>query len=146
QHVVPDTYGRVDLSGRPDPQNTSAYALTYVYSPDERTIMLHVGGVQRLRVWLNGNLVHETAGPIDWLWGTDRVPVTLRNGRNTLLMRVTKTDGGHQFILRLGDDPASQGFALAEMGLWKEAVEAWKPLFARELPDPWLWSVCGQAL
>src|SRR5262249_56520743 len=124
----------------------SAYALTYVYSPDERTALLQVGGVQRVRVWLNGNLVHETAGPIDWLWGTDRVPVTLRKGRNTLLVRVAKADGGHQFILRLGDDPGSQATALAEMGLWKEAAEAWKPLFARDLPDPCLWSVYGAAL
>src|SRR5262249_37963380 len=38
QHVVPDAYGRVDLSGRLEfPQNSSAYALAYVYSPDERT-------------------------------------------------------------------------------------------------------------
>jgi serine/threonine protein kinase/tetratricopeptide (TPR) repeat protein len=145
--IRPDSYGRVDLLGEVGaPKDTSVYAVTYVYSPDERTTLLHVGGVSRLRLWLNGDLVHETAGPLEWNSGTDRVPVTLRPGRNTMLVKAIRGDEGHHFILRLGDDPASRGTALAEMGFWKEAADAWKPLFAEELPDHWLWPQYGLVL
>jgi serine/threonine protein kinase/Flp pilus assembly protein TadD len=139
--IRPDSYGRVDLLGEVGAAKaTSVYAVAYVYSPDERTTLLHVGGVSRLRLWLNGNLVHETSRAHDWAWDFDRVPVTLRPGRNTLLVKVIRGEEGHHFFLRLGDEPSSRGFTLAEMGLWKEAAEAWKPLFAENLPsDSWLW-------
>jgi tetratricopeptide (TPR) repeat protein len=144
--IRPDSYGRVDLLGEVGaPKDTSVYAVSYVYSPDERTALLHVGGVNRLRLWVNGNLVHETARTLDWVWGTDLVPVTLRPGRNTLLVKVNRAEGGHFFTLRLGDEPVSRGITLAEMGLWKEAAEAWKPLFAEGLPsEHFLWSPYGQ--
>lgn len=144
--LVPDAHGRVDLGHFNCPKGSSIYAATYVYSPDERTTLLYIGGADRLRLWQNGNLIHETADPLDWLWGIDRVPVTLRPGRNTFVMKVMKAEDGHSFIFRLGDDPASRGFMLAEMGLWKEAAEAWKPLFAQELPDHWLWPQYGLLL
>jgi tetratricopeptide (TPR) repeat protein len=120
-------------------KDTSHYAVNHVFSPAERTMLLHVGGTDRVRVWLNGNLVHETTKPITFAWGCDRIPVTLRQGRNTLVVKVAAATGSPWFILRLGDDPASQGLAFAEMGLWKEATEAWKPLFADRLPGNWTW-------
>jgi tetratricopeptide (TPR) repeat protein len=146
--IRPDSYGRVDLLGEVGaPKDTSIYAVTYVYSPDERTTLLHVGGVNRLRLWVNGNLVHETAGLTVWTWGTDWVPVTLRSGRNTLLVQVIRGEGAHDFFLRLGDEPSSRGITLAQLGLWKEAADAWKPLFAEELPtDHFLWPAYGQFL
>jgi serine/threonine protein kinase/tetratricopeptide (TPR) repeat protein len=142
QRLRPDPYGKVDLAGPFNaPKDNSVHAVTYVYSPEERATQMHVGGVNRVRVWLNGNLVHETARPLDWVWGFDRVPVTLRPGRNTLLVKVIRGEGEHHFFLRLGDEPSSRGLAFAELGLWKEAAEAWKPLFAEELPsDHWLWT------
>jgi serine/threonine protein kinase/tetratricopeptide (TPR) repeat protein len=141
KRLQPDPYGRVDLAGPFNaPKDNSVYAVNYVYSPDERTTLLHVGGVNRLRLWLNGNLVHETDRSLDWIWGFDRVPVTLRPGRNTLLVKVIRGEGEHHFFLRLGDEPVSRGFMFGELGLWKEAAEAWKPLFAEGLPgDHWLW-------
>jgi hypothetical protein len=57
--------------------------------------------------------------------------VVLRSGRNTLLVKVDQCLGPHLFYLRLGDNPLDRGFALAEVGLWKEAAAA----FARGDPQ-----------
>ena len=52
--------GDVDLLAVFNANDISAYALTYVYSPDERTATLLIGGDDRVRVWLNGRPIHET--------------------------------------------------------------------------------------
>ncbi|HTU91569.1 MAG TPA: choice-of-anchor C family protein [Gemmataceae bacterium] len=110
-------------------EHISAYALTYVYSPDERTATLLVGGDDRVRVWLNGRLVHETNRTIDDPWGLDRVPVTLKAGRNTLLCKIsqkrpgTNTGGGWHFLyLRIADNPLDRALLHAPWGLWDEAA------------------------
>jgi tetratricopeptide (TPR) repeat protein len=100
---------------------SSAYALTYVESPRERTALLLVGGNGRVRLWLNGAFVQETAAARG-RWGPDRVPVTLRVGRNTLLTKATSAGAVHDFLVRLGDDSIDHGDALAEQGRWSEAA------------------------
>jgi tetratricopeptide (TPR) repeat protein len=106
----------------------SAYALAYVDAPRERTALLHVGGSGKVRIWLNGQFVHETAAAVA-RWHLDPVPVTLRAGRNTLLAKATAADGTHDLYVRLGDDPIDRGNALAEMALWPEAAA----LYARQM-------------
>ena len=102
--------------------------MTYVYAPEESTATLLVGGREQVRIWLNGERVHETTSPMKTAgrWGLDRVPVTLRAGRNTVLAKVNHVtdDSGSPFYLylRLADDPLDRGDALAEMGLWPEAA------------------------
>src|SRR5262245_10288477 len=60
-----------------------------------------------------------------WWVAPDRVPVTLRAGRNTLLAKVSNLSGRQNLLyldVRLGDGPLDRGLALAEMGLWQEAA------------------------
>jgi serine/threonine protein kinase len=109
------------IAAEPSSSSNSAYALAYVESPRERTALLLVGGNGRVRLWLNGALVHETAAARG-RWGPDRVPVTLRAGRNTLLAKATSAGAVHDFLVRLGDDPIDRGDALAEQGRWSEAA------------------------
>src|SRR5262249_2045603 len=92
---------------------------------DERSAMLLVGGGDAVRLWLNGRLVHEMPQAHGWWVGLDRVPVTLRAGRNTLLAKVSNLSGRQNLLfldVRLGDSPLDRGLALAEMGLWQEAA------------------------
>jgi tetratricopeptide (TPR) repeat protein len=106
----------------------SAYALTYVFSPEERSATLLVGGGEAVRLWVNGRLVHEgTQAAGAWEWRKDRVPVTLRAGRNTLLVKVSKSTRRHTLCVRIVDNPMHRGLTLAQLGLWEEAV----PLIAR---------------
>jgi len=125
-------FGRVDLRKVFDYDKVSSYALTYVYSPEERPAVLWVGGDDYIRVWLNGRLVHEVPDTlIVWAWGLNRVPVTLRAGRNTILVKVTNVGGAYGFHLRLGDYPLDRAFDYAKLGLWKESAEQFAKGLAR---------------
>jgi tetratricopeptide (TPR) repeat protein len=140
--VVPDDHGMIDFGPALNrAEHACGYALTYVWSPDERPTTLLVGGDDRVRVWLNGRLAHEIPDHrAPWAWGLERVPVTLRAGRNTLLVKVSNITGPHSFYLRLADNPWDRAVALAELGLWAESAEAFGKLFERGLPDnQWLW-------
>jgi serine/threonine protein kinase/tetratricopeptide (TPR) repeat protein len=130
-------FGRVDLRKVFDFDKVSSYALTYVYSPDERPAVFWVGGDDHIRVWLNGQLVHEVPDKINlWAWDLKRVPVTLRAGRNTILVKVTNLGGAYGFHLRLGDYPLDRAFDYAKLGLWKESAEQFATGLARgEGPD-----------
>ena len=71
----PDHWGAVTFGADMRQPNHNALAMTVVYSPDERTTTLWIGGHDRLRVWLNGQLVHEirvaagpfTCGTVAWI-------------------------------------------------------------------------------
>jgi serine/threonine protein kinase/predicted Zn-dependent protease len=112
----------------------SAYALTYVYSPGERTATLLVGGHDQMRLWLNGRLVYESRAGMSQprRSGLDRIPVVLDAGRNTLLARVSSPgDQYHFFFARLDDAPLDRAERLAELGLWDEASDRFREDFER---------------
>ena len=71
-----------------DPPDGSIYGTVSVYSPREQETTLHVGADNELKVWLNGDVVYENFN----IWGsgdyTDFAPVTLRAGKNILLVAV----------------------------------------------------------
>jgi tetratricopeptide (TPR) repeat protein len=135
--IATGEYGRVDLRAVFNADHISAYALTYVYSPDERTATLMVGGDDRVRVWLNGRPVHETVRyNVDWI-NLDDVPVTLRAGKNTLLVKVSQGNGPHSLVLRLADNPLDRAERFVAMGLWREAAEQYeKALRGRPSENP----------
>ena len=64
------------------------YGFLSLYSPREQETMIYVGSLNSVKVWLNGVLVHQI---IDWRNPddyTDAVSVTLKPGRNVLLVAV----------------------------------------------------------
>jgi tetratricopeptide (TPR) repeat protein len=139
--VATGPYGRVDLRAVFKADHISAYALTRVESPDERTATLLVGGNDRVRIWLNGRPVHETTATRSWQWGLDSVPVTLRAGENVILARVSHGVGPHSLIVRLADNPIDRAQRLAQMGLWDEAAAVYDQVFRAVPPgDPTLYA------
>jgi putative heme-binding domain-containing protein len=78
----------------------SAYALTYVYSAQVQNVQMLLGGEDRLRVWLNGDLVHENAKPRKAKPDDDRVEVALKAGWNTVLVKVVNRAGDYGLYLR----------------------------------------------
>jgi tetratricopeptide (TPR) repeat protein len=97
--------------------------MTHLASERERTVLLCMGVSDRAKVWLNGRSVFEWEegrtyhlGP-EWL-----VPVTLRPGHNTLLVRVSHSRGGHSLRLRSDDFELDRAYFLAEFGRWPEAL------------------------
>jgi tetratricopeptide (TPR) repeat protein len=122
--VLPD--GRADLSaaisaGAPvaaaTPSAYAAYALTYVHAPTEVTAVLNIDTARWPRIWLNGRLVYPLG-----INRTGRsrlpVPIALRSGQNTLLIRLIVPRGqSYQFVATFGDpaalaqlDPATAAF------------------------------------
>ncbi|MBI1917216.1 MAG: protein kinase [Planctomycetes bacterium] len=127
-------------------ENVSLYAVTYVYSPDERQVTLHVGGDDHMRLWLNGRLVHETNKILGDEAALDRVSVMLKPGRNTLLVKVNNYQSGFYFRVRLADNPRDRGFAAAEVGLWDEAAKAFGKAIERQKEDANLHRLYAQFL
>ena len=80
-------------------RNGTIYGSLSLYSPREQQTMLYAGSQNSVKVWLNGVLVHEI---IDWRDPhdyTDAVPVTLKPGRNVLLVACAiLADNGHGFF------------------------------------------------
>jgi HEAT repeat protein len=73
--------------------NRAAYLRTNVWSDKSRKVLLELGSDDGIKVWLNGQVVHANnatrpAGP-----GQDKVEVTLKQGWNPLLLKVTQGGG-----------------------------------------------------
>ena len=96
------------------------YGSLSLYSPREQATMIYVGSEDSVKVWLNGVLVHQI---IDWRSPddyTDAVPVTLKPGRNVLLVAVAiLAENGHGFF---GFSPGTEytvgtgiGYAFSDM-------------------------------
>ena len=65
-----------------------AYGSIVLDSPQEQNTWMYAGSDDNHKVWLNGALVHEQ---LNWYWAHDyqeSFPVTLRKGKNVLLVAV----------------------------------------------------------
>jgi tetratricopeptide (TPR) repeat protein len=94
-------------------EHISAYALAYVYTKADQKVIFGVGSDDDVRLWLNGQLIHEKAvarGPAP---DQDRVPGRLRPGWNTVLAKVVNRTHGHGLFLRFFADPHDSAEAVA---------------------------------
>ena len=74
------------LGGRID--NAIIYGTVSLHSPREQETTMYVGSHDDLKVWLNGALIYESFGYHESYDYMDFLPVTLRQGRNVLLVAV----------------------------------------------------------
>lgn len=87
------TFGGIDYC--------AAYVRTRVYSPKAQEVLLEMGSDDALRVWLNGELIHEhwkTSGAAP---RQEHALARLKEGWNDLMMKVVDHDGGWVFGARL---------------------------------------------
>ncbi|MFG0329447.1 MAG: PSD1 and planctomycete cytochrome C domain-containing protein [Phycisphaerales bacterium] len=78
-------------------EQCATYAYRVIESPDERTLALSLGSDDAIKVWLNGELVHENEVARPAAPGQDRITVELRPGENTILMKIVNYAGGYGF-------------------------------------------------
>ncbi len=97
--VRADPDGWVDLAEFFSPsERVSAYALTYLYTREERELAVSLSADDFVRVWLNGKPVFEhVRGPA--LAATKIPHLILRPGRNTLLIKVANDRIGFTFSI-----------------------------------------------
>ena len=72
-------------------------------SPDEREVQFRFDSDDQGKVWLNGTEVY--ANPESHSAEIDRyiIPVTLKQGKNSILVKVCEEEGGWGFYLRITD-------------------------------------------
>lgn len=95
--VRADTLGRLDFNQLfPDKPmaNAGAYALTYLWSPAERTVSLAVESDDDVLVWLNGALVERNEVARGVGNGVDTLVLRLARGYNRILYKVLNRTGG----------------------------------------------------
>ena len=81
----------------------AAYAWTTLTVPDERVAHIHFGSDDQAKIWLNGEPVFtdSTAHPV--VIDSITIPVTLKPGKNSLLVKVCDEEIFWGFYLRITD-------------------------------------------
>jgi hypothetical protein len=92
----------VDLDYPLGQQNfANAYALAQIDMPQDTPVVLAVGDDDRIKVWLNGQLVHEDRDGGHLVPDKALVPVTLRKGVNRVLLKIQNGITEWQFTFRI---------------------------------------------
>jgi hypothetical protein len=78
-----------------------SYVWAQIEMPEEKQAVLGIGSDDAVKVWVNGELVHE-----NWIsrgtdYDDDRVPVTFKQGRNQLVLKIQNTGGPWGFCCRM---------------------------------------------
>ncbi len=93
RRVVAQKDGRLDLLKAIGGSNRCAYMRCNIVVPKQTEARLSVGSDDGVKVWLNGNVVHENNVPRPFTWCEDTVPVVLLEGTNTLMLKITQGGG-----------------------------------------------------
>jgi hypothetical protein len=91
------------------PTESVAYANVYVYSPTARAAKLLLGSDDGIRTWLNGSLIYSNDRYGGWTEDEFEVDISLQEGWNQLLCKVSQGGGGFSFSARICD-PAYASF------------------------------------
>jgi hypothetical protein len=94
--------GLIDLTTVSDRWYVMAYARAQLNMSEEKQAVLGIGSDDSVKVWLNGQLVHEhweTVGR-GVVADNDRVPVTFKKGANLLVLKIQNAGGPWGFSCR----------------------------------------------
>ena len=92
----------LDLQAALGGDHRACYLRTFIHSASGQRARLEFGVDDGSRVWLNGKQVHADGTGGAAVPGEHKVPVALRQGWNTLLVKVSQDTGPWQFCLRIG--------------------------------------------
>jgi len=87
---------------------TVAYAYTTFHRDKDEAAVLSLGSDDSAKVWLNGELVRDVRILRGVQPDEDLVPVTLRAGENTLLVKVENGTGGWGLAVRILSEPQAE--------------------------------------
>jgi Flp pilus assembly protein TadD len=136
QHLRPGLADFEDvLTPRMDAADISAYALAHVYAAVGRAATLAIGGVNPMRAWLNDRPIYEYDPAQPSQQARDLVPVTLRAGRNTLLVKVATGDGPMKAYVRFVSSASASGPEQASGGREQASGGPEQPSGGREQPS-----------
>jgi len=90
-----------------DSESFVFYVYAEVISPDDRQATACVGSDDGVKVWVNGALVHTNKADRALKPDQDRVDISLKKGRNTVLVKLIQNFGQWGLSFRI-DDPDDQ--------------------------------------
>ncbi len=82
-------------------ENRAAYLRTEIWSDQAQRVKMELGSDDGVKVWLNGELVHANNANRVVNPGEDVFEVGLRQGKNSLLLKITQGAGGWGACARL---------------------------------------------
>ena len=80
-----------------------SYAWTTITSPDEREVFFRFSSDDQSKIWLNGTEVFADTNAQSALLDKNTIPVTLKPGKNTILVKVCNEEMSWGFYLRVTD-------------------------------------------
>ncbi len=86
------------------------YLKTVLVSDQARSIRMEIGSDDGVKVWLNGEIVHANDVERGLTIGQDVITVTLKEGHNHLMLKITQGGGDWQACCRIRD---SNGLTLS---------------------------------
>jgi hypothetical protein len=102
--VLESQYGVVDLTQAFDNWFVAGYAWAQIDMAEDKKGFLGIGSDDSVKVWLNGQLVHQN-WVLRGVWpDNDRVPVQFRRGQNQLVLKIQNGGGAWGFSCRLLDE------------------------------------------
>jgi HEAT repeat protein len=94
------TNGIVDLGKLMPGDNRVAYLRATISSPQDQKALLELGTDDGVKVWLNGRVVHTNNAVRGCTPGEDKVNVSLKQGENLLLLKVSQGGGEWAAVAR----------------------------------------------
>lgn len=77
-----------------------AYVRTWIHSGADQPALLNLGSDDGMKVWFNGKLLHSNNASRALAPDSDKVPVTLNKGWNSLMLKITQNNAGWEFCGR----------------------------------------------
>ena len=81
--------------------NRAAYLRTEIWSDEAQRVKMELGSDDGVKIWLNGELVHANNSSRVVNPGEDVFEIDLRQGKNSLLLKITQGAGGWGVCARL---------------------------------------------
>ena len=102
--VLESEYGTIDLTVEFGENSLITYVWAQIDMPEEKQGILGIGSDDGVKVWLNGEIVHE-----NWICrgvgiDNDRVEVKFKKGMNQLVLKIQNHGGPWGFCCRLLDE------------------------------------------
>ncbi len=96
--------GTIDLAKLIGGDNVAAYVGTLFASDIEQKAVLEVGSDDGVKVWVNGEVVHTNNASRGVTPGEDKIAVTLKEGMNSVMLKVVNGGGGWGACARFADE------------------------------------------
>ncbi|MFH1709136.1 MAG: hypothetical protein ABIF71_14625 [Planctomycetota bacterium] len=87
----------------PDPWRKCYYALALIESDRDTTAMLHFSGWDGCRLWVNGTWLFDEHSYHHIILDMERVPLRLKKGTNTILVKLDRDGCAARVVLKPGD-------------------------------------------